>query len=729
MLTKKTRKYHIQQEGETDCGPAAAWMVLKRHSVSIDMPTLRDSVGLGQGGCSLLRLRESLNTYGVPAESYEIPLSKLAEALKVTGPAVAHVERESTDHFVVVHGLDRTGKLLVSDPSFLDMYTVSVEDFGTEFTGKLLLTDAPTANATGTRSTTKGVTSLVALVSAYRSRIVAVSALSVVVAVIAISTSLFLQFAVDRYLGRESARPLTLFALGFICITLFGSMLQFVQGRMVVTLGQQIQKDLSSSYVDKLVRLPVRFFNTRRIGDLVSRLDDIQQLQTLATGATIGVCVDVGVIVVVGAYLAAMNLLMFSMLLVAAGAGALIAFLSFRSIRETAEQSLQHDSTLKAVAVNLLSGFDSVVSYSLRPMVAERLATALERRISAQSRLGRLHNGSSVARNAVVGGFSIAAAWVGLIQLRSGAVSLGEVFAFYTMAGYFLASIESVAELQVMVQSTSAALGRYRDVLLQEEDARVSLEKAPIGASSPPPAGPGRPESSSTPHDVVAHDLTYTHPQRSTPCIESLSFEIPAGSRVSVRGANGTGKSTLLKLIAGFHVNYSGTITLGGTSLSGMPDHQVRKAVLYVPETPMVISGTLLENLRLDRDFTEDDVWAACRAACFDTVVQRLPSGFRTLLREDRSALSHGEHQRMSIARSILNGAPVLLLDESMSGIDPGTAQKIWENLSMSGKTLVSVSHNHAFDADASLCLGPKGQGSGSGSGARSTLHTVGSGI
>ncbi|MFF2226342.1 peptidase domain-containing ABC transporter [Streptomyces globisporus] len=725
MLTKKTRKYHIRQEGEADCGPAAAWMVLKRHGVSIDMPTLRDSVGLGQAGCSLLKLREALNTYGVPAESYDIPPSKLADALKVTGPAVAHVERDSTDHFVVVHGLDRSGNLLVSDPSFLEMYTVSVEDFGTEFTGKILLTDSPTATSTRTRNTTHAVTSLVELVSAYRSRIVVVSALSVVVAVIAISTSLFLQFAVDRYLGEESARPLTLFGLGFICITLFGSMLQFVQGQMVVTLGQRIQKDLSSSYVSKLVRLPVRFFNTRRIGDLVSRLDDIQQLQTLATGATIGVCVDVGVIVVVGAYLATMNLLMFSMLLVAAGAGALIAFLSFRSIRDAAEKSLQHDSTLKAVAVNLLSGFDSVVSYSLRPMVAESLTAALDHRISAQSQLGRIHNRSSVARNAVVGGFSIAAAWMGLIQLRSGAVSLGEVFAFYTLAGYFLASIESVAELQVMVQSTSAALGRYRDIILQEEDARVSLEKDPTGVSSPVPADPAHPKGSSIPEDVVAHELTYTHPQRSTPCIESLSFEITAGSRVSVHGANGTGKSTLLKLIAGFHVNYFGTITLGGTSLSDIRDHQVRKSVLYVPEVPMVISGTVLENLRLDRDFTEAEVWAACRAACFDTVIQRLPSGFRTVLREDRSALSHGEHQRMSIARSILNGAPVLLLDESMSGIDRGTAQKIWENLSMSGRTLVSVSHNHAFDTDASLRLGPKVLETGT----TSALHTVGSGI
>ncbi|NEB42390.1 ABC transporter transmembrane domain-containing protein [Streptomyces sp. SID14515] len=703
MLTKKTRKYHIRQDGETDCGPAAAGMVLKRHGISIDIPTLRDSVGLGQAGCSLLRLREGLNSYGVPAESYEIPLAGLVAAVKVTGPAVVHLERELNDHFVVVHGVDRAGKLLVSDPSFFEMYTVSVEDFGTEFTGKVLLTEVPSGLADRPPAGTKRRVSLIGLVSAYRSRIAAVSALSVLVAVIAISTSLFLQFAVDRYVGEESGRPLTLFALGFICVTLFGNLLQFVQGRLVVTLGQRIQKDLSSSYVGKLVRLPVRFFNTRRIGDLVSRLDDIQQLQALATGATIGVCVDFGVILVVGTYLATMNLLMFSLLAVAAGASAVIAWVSFRSIREAAEESLQHDSTLKAVAVNLLSGFDSVVSYALRPMVSDKLAVALDRRISAQSRLGNLHNASSVARNALAGAFSIAAAWAGMIQLRSGAVSLGEVFAFYTMSGYFLTSVQSVAELQVMVQSTSAALGRYRDVILQEEDARLSLEETP----SRTPADNGAGTAAHRGVGIVARGLTYTHPQRSVPCLDSVSFDMAAGSRIAVRGANGTGKSTLLKLIAGFHADYSGTLTLGGADLASFSEQKIRNTVLYVPETPMVISGTLLENLRLDREFSEDEVWAACRTACFDTVVRQLPSGFDTLLREDRSAMSHGEHQRMSIARSVLNGAPVLLLDESMSGIDASTAQKIWENLSMLGRTLVGVSHNHTFATDAALCLDP----------------------
>ncbi|MFJ8845886.1 peptidase domain-containing ABC transporter [Streptomyces cyaneofuscatus] len=697
MLTKKTRKYHIRQEGETDCGPAAAGMVLKRHGIVIDIPTLRDSVGLGQAGCSLLRLRECLTSYGVPAESYDIPLVKLADVVRVTGPAVVHLERELSDHFVVVHGMDRTGMLLVSDPSFFEMYTVSVEDFGAEFTGKVLLTEIPVGSRVGSPvgvpTGTKRLVSLVGLISAYRSRIAAVSALSVIVAMVAISTSLFLQFAVDRYLGEESGRPLTLFALGFICVTLFGSLLQFIQGRMVVALGQRIQKDLSSSYVSKLSRLPVRFFHTRRIGDLVSRLDDIQQVQALATGATIGVCVDFGVIVVVGSYLAAMNLLMFGMLVVAAGASALIAYFSFRSIRDAAEESLQHDSTLKAVAVNLLSSFDSVVSYSLRPMVSDKLAVALDRRISAQSRLGNLHNGSSAGRNALAGAFSIAAAWVGLIQLRSGTVSLGEVFAFYTMAGYFLASVQSVAELQVLVQSTSAALGRYRDVILQKEDARLSLDDA---LSDRPLPGDGA---------VTAHGLTYTYPQRSVPCLDAVSFAMAPGSRISVRGANGTGKSTLLKLIAGIYSEYSGKLTLGGADVAEIPERKLRDTVLYVPETPMVISGTLLENLQLDREFSEAEIAEACRIACFDTVAHRLPAGLNTLIREDRSAMSHGEHQRMSIARSVLNGGPVLLLDESMSGIDASTAQKIWENLSMLGRTLVSVSHNHAFATETTLSL------------------------
>ncbi|MCQ8832773.1 ATP-binding cassette domain-containing protein [Streptomyces malaysiensis] len=165
-----------------------------------------------------------------------------------------------------------------------------------------------------------------------------------------------------------------------------------------------------------------------------------------------------------------------------------------------------------------------------------------------------------------------------------------------------------------------------------------------------------------------------------------------------LRGANGSGKSTLLTLLAGAHPGYEGSITLGGAEISHIPSAELPRHVLYVPETPVLLTASLRENLTLGVPHSTADVLDACRVACFLDVVDSLPEGLDEPVRETGAGFSRGQIQRLAIARAVLHGPRIYLFDETFSGIDRNTLTRIWDALQTVEGTKIMVSHGHVGD-------------------------------
>nr|WP_275413354.1 ATP-binding cassette domain-containing protein [Streptomyces sp. SID8111] len=256
--------------------------------------------------------------------------------------------------------------------------------------------------------------------------------------------------------------------------------------------------------------------------------------------------------------------------------------------------------------------------------------------------------------------------------------------------------MDSVASLQITVQRTSAALGRYRDVVLQRDDPRLGL---PAHLSELPSVRP----------DITVTSLRFRHPTARHDVLTGIDLDIPYGSSMLLSGTNGSGKSTLLALLGGRYPDYGGSITLGGAEISRIPSAELSRHVLYVPENPALFTASLRENLTLGAPHDTADVLEACRVAGFMEVVDGLAEGLDEPVRESGAGLSRGQLQRLSIARAVLHGPGVYLFDETFSGIDRDTFARIWEALRTVEGTKVVVSHGHVADVtfDLELSLTP----------------------
>jgi len=693
----KWQRYHTHQSGETDCGPACLRTVLLRHGIAVDAALLRESTGLGERGSNLLRLREVLSGYGVDSELLRLDMSELIRAARLAGPTIILLDEDGYRHFIVVHEVTDSGHMVVSDPLLQRPMRIAPEVLAEVFHGEALVTDRPAARLPlGARIRASGAYGL--LWQTLRSRWRHLSLIliaTVIVALVALLNSLFVQIAVDHVLGGSSRYELAVMSVEFIGLGAAAAGIQFLRGRAIVALSQSLQRQLSERYLRKLLRLPAEYFKSRRAGDLVSRIDDVQEIQRVITGTSVRAAVDVFVVLSVGSYLLATHPTLFIFLLPPTAVNVVSSVILFPRIRDAAQESLQRDATLKSETLNVLHGYAEFTGYGRRDFALSRMIRALDRRITAETRLGRLENLNSVIKVASQTIFTVVAAWVALGRMMSGSLTVGQVFGFLTMAGYFLGAMDSVASLQVVLQRTSAALGRYRDVTFQQDDARLAL---PVGGGCETPLEPV---------DIRIRSLGFRYTGARHDTLSGFDLDIPYGTTMLIRGANGSGKSTLLNLLAGMHHTYDGSITIGGAEISRVSAAELPRYVLYVPETPVLLTASLRENLTLGVPRSTADILQACRIACFLDVIQSLPEGLDEPMKETGSGLSRGQLQRLSIARAILHGPQVYLFDETFSGIDRDTVVRVWEGLRSVKGTKIVVSHGHvqdvAFDSEHSL--------------------------
>ncbi|WP_210594091.1 peptidase domain-containing ABC transporter [Streptomyces sp. GESEQ-35] len=690
----KWQRYHAHQEGDTDCGPACVRILLRRHGILVDTAVLRESVGLGASGASLLRLRDVLAGYGVESLLLRPGPDEVLTVLGAAGPSIAVLYEEGLYHFVVVHEVRAGGTLLISDPARYRPTTVAIEDFMARFSGQVLVTEIPSGGGAGLRHVLREVRSqsiLWRIAAERRGRLLAIGLLTAATSALLIGAStLFFQVAVDTYLPRGDVSGIAVAALAAVLVVLGGAVLQYVRGRLVITLGQSLQRQLTQAYTRKLMRLPLSFYATRRTGDLVSRFGDVQAIQALLATLTVGAAVDVCTVVISGAYLAYAAPALFLILLLSAAVDVGTSWALYPAVREQAEEALQRDSSLKAEAYNLLRGHLELAAQGRRAYAAERLDRALGRLVDAETRLGRLDNLSGTVKIANQGVFVIVVAWLGTVQVGGGSLAMGQLMSFLALSGYFLASAENLAVLQVRVQRATAALGRYRDVMSQREDPRAEAAR-PDGA---------RAEALTSGGQLRAEALSFAYSSAHDEVFGGLSFTVPEQGRALVRGPNGAGKSTLLKVLAGLHPGYAGTVTIGGTDISDLDEIERARHVLYVPEEPLILAATVRENLTLGAHHPQEDVDLACRAACFDDVVNTLPDGYDAVLKEDGGQLSRGQAQRLAVARALLRAPEVYLFDETFSGIDEDTFHRVWKNLRDRPGAKVLVSHREVPETD-----------------------------
>ncbi|WVX21405.1 peptidase domain-containing ABC transporter [Synechococcus elongatus IITB6] len=516
----------------------------------------------------------------------------------------------------------------------------------------------------------------------YRVRLIEVLIASLVVQLFTLANPLIIQQVIDKVIGQGSLNNLNSFALLLVILGIFQGLLTSLRTYLFADTTNRIDLKLGSDIIDHLLKLPLRYFERRPVGELSSRVQELEKIRSFLTGTALTTVMDAMFSVI---YILVMFFYSWFLTVVALSTVPVFVGITFfaspivrRQLREKAERNAETQSQL----VEVLSGIQTVKAQNIELKARWQWQERYARYIAS----GFRNINTSTTASSLTGFFNqlsgLLVLWVGVYLVFDNQMSLGQLIAFRIISGYVTQPLLRLAQLWQNFQETGLSLERLADIVdtPQESD---SDDQGKI----PMPMITGK---------VEVRNLSFRFGEQGPLQLSNVSLEIPAGEFVGIVGQSGSGKSTLMKLLPRLYLPLEGEILIDGYDISKVELYSLRRQIGIVPQDSLLFQGTVEENISLTKpNATTDEIITASKIAGAHDFIMTLPLGYNTRVGERGGSLSGGQRQRIAIARTVLQNPQLLILDEATSALDYDTERQVSINLQQHfrGRTVFFITH------------------------------------
>lgn len=650
----------VEQQSSSDCGAACLAMVSRYWNKVLPLNWLREQANIGRSGASLKSLSKAAEKIGFHARPVRASVDRIAEQ---TNPWIAHWQG---NHYVVVYKISQR-KVTIADPA-LGKRIISRDEFITHWTGYGLLLE-PTERLKETEVKQASLGRYLQLLIPYRSLVFQIIFISLIIQVFSLVTPLFTQIILDKVVVQKSLSTLNVFAIGLLMFSIWNIVMTTVRSYLLAHFSMRLDLTMVSGFIKHAISLPLKFYESRRVGDIITRVQENQKIQRFLIGqvmlAWLGFLtgfVYLGLMLYYNWQLTLMVMALIPPIIVIT----LVSTPFLRRIsREVFKEAANHNSTL----VEMMNGISAVKSAGVEQEVRWRWEDTLIQLKNASFRGQKFGIGLGAINGAVNTLGSTALLWLGASMVIQDKLTIGQFVAFNMMIGYVLNPVVMLANLWDELQEIFISVERLNDVF------ETTPEEPPNQMMLVLPSIRG---------EVLFENVTFRYDadgDRNT--LENLSFQVNPGQTIAIVGRSGSGKTTLIKLLEGLYYPDQGRIFIDGHDTRHISPHSLRTQLGVVPQECFLFSGTILDNITLYRqDFSLDQVVEAAKLAEAHAFIQALPLGYYTKVGERGSTLSGGQRQRIAIARALLGDPRILILDEATSSLDTESERRFQQNLS-----------------------------------------------
>jgi ATP-binding cassette subfamily B protein len=679
----------VRQADQSDCGPAALATIALHHRVRVGREKLRDVSGTDRAGTTLLGLLKAGERLGFSCRAVKGPYDALA-ALPL--PAIAHTRTpQGLGHYVVLHRVTKRG-VVVADPG-RGIERLTRAEFEAKWTGNLLLLVAGgralDASKAGGEAMSPGRRFL-RLLLRYRPILLEAFFCALLMTALGIASSYFVQHLVDSVLVRGDRSLLHAFGIGMLAVIVFRTLFGTLRQYLLAHVGRQASLALIADYTRHIVHLPMRFYEMRRVGEILSRIQDAAKVRDAISGVTLTAIVD-GTMVVISAVvlwcydtqLALVATLFVPVLLLGVLA-------HHPAARRRSRLAMEQSAELAAHLNEDVSGVETIKALNQQEVRADQGESRLVKVVQSAFSLQKLGLSSSAFAQLVVGGAGIVVLWFGGIRVIDGALTVGELMFFHSLLGYLLQPLERLASVNLTLQDALVAVDRLYQVM------DLDLEQAPDSR---------RAQLAPLKHAIELSGVSFQYGSRGK-VLDGVDLTILRGSTVAIVGESGSGKTTLLKLLMRYHDATDGHVRFDGVDARDLDTASVRARIGLVSQEPFIFNGTIRENVAMARpDASVEEVIRALMFAGLGDVVGKMPQRLDTVIGERGANLSGGQRQRLAIARALLGAPDILIFDEATSHLDVATEKAIQDTMrtALAGKTVVLVAHRLSTVRDADI--------------------------
>lgn len=680
----------IQQYSREDCGAACLASVAKHHGRNVTLNHIRELIGTGRLGTTLLGLRRGATALGLNARSAVASTGILSQLSRLPLPAILHWQGK---HWVLLYG-KRGNQFVIADPAVGVRY-LAEEELLDDWPDRvmLLLEPDPVHFFAQDDEPVPGLEQIWMRLTPYRGILLEAMVCAVVIGLLSLASPIFIQILTDDVLIRGDTRLLAGVLTAVVTLYVVRSALAFVAENLIANFAQRLELGFVMEFGQQILRLPLIYYETRRSGEVVSRLGDIAEVNRLVSEAVVSLpssiliaVVSLGLMLVYSWKLTLVGVLV-------AIAMTLSTILFQPTLRQRTRRAMVLDTENQGVLVEVFKGALTLKTTNAAPQFWDEL----------QGRFGRLANlVYGMTQIGIVNGtFSDLVADIGsavllgmgsLLVIRQ-ELSIGQLLAFTTLNRNvvgLMAELVGYVDDWVRVQTANA---RLQEVVSATPEAPINHSQNWVAIAPDAP--------------ITCTDLTFHYPGR-VELLKDLSLTLPGGEVIGLIGRSGCGKSTVAKVVAGLYPVQSGNIRYGPYNLQDLALECVRQQVVLVPQDAHFWSRSILENFRLgDPNLSFEDIVQACQITGADTFISQLPEKYQTILGEFGSNLSGGQRQRLAIARALVHNPSILILDESTSGLDPVSEAELLDKLlwHRRGKTTILISHRPKVIAQATWLI------------------------
>ena len=680
----------FKQLDAMDCGPTCLRMIAAHHGRRVDRQRLRDMCSLGKNGVSLLGISGAAERLGLRTLAVKLPYAVLAKEVPL--PCIAHWE---ANHFVVVTRFSKKG-VEVADPEFGRMvYTpeefragwLAREDETSEDSPGVLLLLETTPEffqhpSDETESAVQGLGYFFAYLKPHRRLLMQT--------LIALGVALTLNFAapflaqtmVDLGIGTLDLSLVGLILIAQLVLSLSHMAIDMLQGWIFLHVGSRISLSLIADFLNKLLKLPLSFFDTRTAGDIMQRIEDHERVNTFLTSSSLGAVFSVISFTVFGAVLAFYNPVIFAVfcVLTALSTGWIMLFLKARRNLDNKQFGLEAKEQDKYV--ELVNGVQEIKLQGLERQKRWEWEALAAKFFKVNVKDLALDNAQRVGASFIDSVRNIVISFLAARAVIHGEMSLGMMLSTQFIIGQLTAPVGHLVDFVHQFQDAKLSLERMLEIYGQKEEEHFRVEKSVTFPSD---------------RELVIRELNFRYPgpgQRDV--IKDLSLVIPEGKTTAIVGASGSGKTTLLKLLLGLYKPVSGEIAVGGEALDAFDAQAWRARCGVVMQDGYIFPATIGQNIACTHGPAhEGRLRAAAWLANLQEWIGGLPLGFETKIGDDGQGISGGQRQRLLLARAIYKNPEYLFLDEATSSLDAGNERTIMDHLGEFGKgrTVVIIAH------------------------------------
>lgn len=686
LLQRVIRRYpFFAQQSGSDCGAACLVMVSRYWGKNFSVNRLRDIANVDRNGSSLRGL-SAAESIGFATRPVKASLDQLA---KQKLPAIAHWEGK---HYIVVYEI--TPKhVIVADPA-IGQRSLRHAEFKANWTGYTLLLQ-PTAMLKDTKETSTPFWQFFELIKPHSLVMLEVFVASLFIQIFGLVTPLFTQLILDRVVVQRSELTLTAVGLGLLIFSLFRVAMTGLRQYLLDHTANKLDLALIVGFIRHTLRLPLSYFESRYVGDIISRVQENRKIQRFLSGEALSILLD---LVTVFIYLGLMfwySWKMALLVLVIVPPFFLLALIATPFLQKISREIFNAVANESSYLIEALSGVRTVKSTAVEQTVRWHWEELLSKEVKTNFSGQVISNRLQIFSNTIEAVVTTVLLWFGAYQVIHNELTIGQLVAFNMLLVNIIRPFQRLTVLWNQLQEVVIAVERINDVLDAEPEEDLQHQAR---QSLPPIQG-----------NIRFDNVTFRyHPESDINVLENLSFEVHSGQMVALVGRSGSGKTTISKLVLGLYPPTDGKVLIDGHDITSLSLRSLREQVGVVDQDTFLFGGTIRENISLAHPgATLAEIIEAARLAGADEFIKKLPMGYETQIGEGGGMLSGGQRQRIAIAKALLGNPKLLILDEATSHLDAESERIIQTNLNtiLKDRTTLVIAHRLSTVRHANLIL------------------------